>query len=89
MKSSVPCRFDEYPVQTSAIEPIRYFSEADAARKSAANGALFFLGAAGSVELMKESKGKKKIKPPKTNASQPSLKNLAPAAGQAPKRKPG
>ena len=38
---------------------------------------------------MKESKGKKKIKPPKANASQPSLKGLTAASSLAPKRKPG
>ena len=38
---------------------------------------------------MKESKGKKKIKLPKTNASQPSLKGLIAAPKSASKAKPG
>jgi hypothetical protein len=38
---------------------------------------------------VKESKGKKKIKPPKTNASQPSLKGLVAAPKPAFKGKPG
>lgn len=33
---------------------------------------------------MKESKGKKKIKPPKANASQPSLKGLTPLSKARP-----
>jgi hypothetical protein len=37
---------------------------------------------------MKETKGKKKIKPPKANASQPSLKGLTQATDLDPKRKP-
>jgi hypothetical protein len=38
---------------------------------------------------MKESKGKKKAKPPKTNASQPSLKGLARPGSPAARPKPG
>jgi hypothetical protein len=38
---------------------------------------------------MKESKGKKKIKPPKTNASQPSLKGLTATTKPASKPKAG
>jgi hypothetical protein len=38
---------------------------------------------------MKESKGKKKAKPPKTNVSQPSLKGLVPANKAATKTRPG
>jgi hypothetical protein len=38
---------------------------------------------------MKESKGKKKIKPPKTNASKPSLKGLASTPKPASKPKTG
>jgi hypothetical protein len=38
---------------------------------------------------MKESKGKKKAKPPKTNVSQPSLKGLVPANKAAIKTRPG
>jgi hypothetical protein len=37
---------------------------------------------------MKESKGKKKIKPPRTNVSQPSLKGLTLAGAPGLKRKP-
>lgn len=37
---------------------------------------------------MKESKGKKKIKPAKGNASQPSLKLQTPPAAGAPGAKP-
>ena len=35
------------------------------------------------------AKGKKKVKPPKTNASQPSLKGLVPANKAATKTRPG
>jgi len=38
---------------------------------------------------MKESKGKTKIKTPKTNAAQPSLKGLAAMPGLKPKTKQG
>lgn len=38
---------------------------------------------------MKESKGKKKAKPAKTNVSQPSLKGLARTGALGSKTKPG